>query len=435
LRFTSIVPRKLADWIIRFARKSGLYEQQSNLPKWGDYRTYNYSLAGLQKLLKEANYNWADYYWTYPNYNLPIIGGRFCDDSYPFFLKMPRNNTKPTNYIRSFGRLISPYFLKSLLKWLNCHFSESFLIFAYKETKPNSFELNLLNTQDHNIGFLRISYEDSMDSKINYFILRDNEAVFVIKFPRERINVALAQEEALLARFNGINLKKQIVDSVPLFIEPVLPGVKLRPRNLSHNKKALAWLQDFQNQTQKGIWNAEDLENEIDELDNFLMNLELQENIKIRTFRRMKAFSDSLKNIAIPITAEHGNYCASNIIINSNSVYVTNWEFYKENGNPLFDIIVFLLNLVSDSSLNSIKIDGKWHFSKIFKISLLEYSKATNFTPEFILQAFSYVILRYLKHRDMEIKTKTNKYSKSLELLILWERLCYLANDDLLSRL
>jgi len=184
----------------------------------------------------------------------------------------------------------------------------------------------------------------------------------------------------------------------------------------------LTWLINFQNQTKKGYWNNEDLENEINELDDYLLNLELQENIKMRTLGRMRVFFDSLRKVKIPVTAEHGDYCSVNILIDHNSIYVIDWEFYREDGNPLFDIIFFILmNLTLGTFPKSIRINGNDQQSKIFKMLLSEYSKAMNLTTEFMLQAFPYVILRCMKRNDIIENGKQLDTQTYLKLLILWD--------------
>ena len=423
LPFTSIIPRKLADLVVRRSGKSGEYGQHAIMKNWRDYRTYTYSQAGYEKLLRAANYNYINCYWS-TNYNMPKVAGRLHDESFPYYLKTSRRNTTNVKNKTALLGYLGSYVPNNLLKWANSKLCESFLIFSYKENNHSSFESNLLNGLDPNLGFLRVSGGggESTDYKINYFILKGNEAISVMKFPRDRKSIALALEEKLQTRFNGIDIKEQVVDVVPIFIEPVLPGVHLHQNNLSHNTKALTWLINFQNQTKKGYWNAEDLENEINELDDYLLNLELQENIKMRTLRRMREFSDCLRKVKIPITAEHGDYCSVNILIDHNSIYVIDWEFYREDGNPLFDIIFFMLmNLTLGTFPKSIRINGKDQQSKIFKMLLSEYSKAMNLTQEFILQAFPYVILRCLKRNDISENGKQLDTQTYLKLLILWD--------------
>ncbi|MDD3531281.1 MAG: methyltransferase domain-containing protein [Candidatus Pacebacteria bacterium] len=60
LRFTSYLPRPMADWYCR-------------LRKGARYDTYTYTARGYRKLLSEAGFGAADFYLVYPGYNCPRI--------------------------------------------------------------------------------------------------------------------------------------------------------------------------------------------------------------------------------------------------------------------------------------------------------------------------------------------------------------------------
>ncbi|MSU74060.1 class I SAM-dependent methyltransferase [Candidatus Kaiserbacteria bacterium] len=60
LRYTSYMPRFLADWYTRFR-------------KGERYRTYTYGARGYRKLLREAGFGEAEMYLVYPGYNAPRI--------------------------------------------------------------------------------------------------------------------------------------------------------------------------------------------------------------------------------------------------------------------------------------------------------------------------------------------------------------------------
>lgn len=60
LRFTSYMPRFLADWYCK-------------LRKGKRYDTYTYNVGGYRKLLLDAGFGEADFYLVYPGYNCPRI--------------------------------------------------------------------------------------------------------------------------------------------------------------------------------------------------------------------------------------------------------------------------------------------------------------------------------------------------------------------------
>ncbi len=60
LRFTSYMPRMIANWY-------------TLLRKGHPYNTYTYNVGGYKKILKEAGFKKSDFYLVYPGYNLPRI--------------------------------------------------------------------------------------------------------------------------------------------------------------------------------------------------------------------------------------------------------------------------------------------------------------------------------------------------------------------------
>ena len=105
-----------------------------------------------------------------------------------------------------------------------------------------------------------------MDSKIIYFVLKGGKPISVLKFPRGKGSKLLGMEEAKITQFNRIDIRKRVIDSVPIFIEPMLRGVHPQPYNKTHNQKVLTWLLKFQNITQKGSWDHVKLKMKIENL-------------------------------------------------------------------------------------------------------------------------------------------------------------------------
>ncbi len=66
LRFTSLMPRALADLYVRLRKP--LY-RSTLVPR--SYRTYTYSASGYRRLLSEAGFSHTEIYMVHPNYNHP----------------------------------------------------------------------------------------------------------------------------------------------------------------------------------------------------------------------------------------------------------------------------------------------------------------------------------------------------------------------------
>jgi len=69
LRFTSLLPRFMADWVMRFSRSNKAFFLDDNVV--AGYRTYTYSAAGYRKLLRECGFRTPEIYFVVPNYSHP----------------------------------------------------------------------------------------------------------------------------------------------------------------------------------------------------------------------------------------------------------------------------------------------------------------------------------------------------------------------------
>jgi SAM-dependent methyltransferase/thiamine kinase-like enzyme len=424
--FTNIEPHKKDDLVGRVSGKAGDYRQGNQMKREEDYRPYTHSLAGYQKLLRESNYDFIDLFWS-SSYDMPHFSGRFDDSSFSVYLNFIRNDNSRMRNHSSLLKSLSVCIPNPILKLANRLLCPSFLIFGYKENKGSSFESKIINPDNNHAGFLRISGGHSMDSKINYFILKGNKPVSVLRFPRERNSASLALEETRLAQFNRIEIKKQRIDSVPVFIEPMISGNHPQRLNLSHNQKVLRWLLNFQNATKKGYWNFDDLQAEMQELIIFLKKMGLANELEIKVQDKMITFIDYLEKFKIPIVSEHGDYFNGNIIINDANIYVIDWEFYKEKGNPFFDFIYFLFNNAARETStkffrdndNNIRCKGK--YSVIFDSLITEFTREINLPPEIIFQAFPYVVLRCLQRSASGENNRHLNANYYIELIKWWE--------------
>lgn len=421
LSYTSIIPRKVADLIVRTSGKTGEYRQHNQMNKWGDYRTYTYSMTGYNKLLKEAEYYHIDFYWS-RSYNMPRYSGRFDDGSFRFYLRLLRSEAGSIHSIGSLLTYIGTFIPNNILKWANRSLCESFLIYAYKSKKGVTFESKIICAED--TDFLKLSGGHSMESKINYLLIKGNELKSVLKFPRGRKSTSVTLEETKMAAFNNINVEKQVIDAVTIFTEPALNGKHPQPHNLSQNLKAIKWLLNFQNATRKGYWDYDELKANIQDLTDFLTKSDMEHGLKIRTIERMGQFAESLKKCNLPRTAEHGDYCSLNIIINHSNTYVIDWEFYEENGDPLFDFIFFILCNAATGNLrksfrNNFSQNGKYF--GIVDTLIKEYAKAKDLPPDIIWQAFPYVILRCIRRSSVGENNRHLNSQDYIRVLTLWD--------------
>jgi ubiquinone/menaquinone biosynthesis C-methylase UbiE len=436
LRFTSVLPRKISDIIVKLSPKSGKYRQHNEMERWPNYRTYTYSLFGYTDLLKKGNFSQVDYYWT-TSYNNPRFAGKLADNSIFYFLKFLRSHKGIATTFASFGINVMTRLPKKFVKLLTSIIVPELLIFAYKGKRENTFETKLLQLGNPASSFFRLSGSLSMESKISYFLFEHDKPYTILKFPRGRKSTALALEEQKISRFNNLSIGEKTVNSVPVFIEPALNGDQIHLSSQSQNLLALKWLLDFQNKTQKGFWDQNQLEVGINSILDFLQNTEMERELRMRTRTRIEAFVKLLADIRVPVTSEHGDFCNANIIIDKSKVSVVDWEFFEESGEPFYDFIFFLLTSAysrtsGKSAVKNLICEGNYSSTMLKLISVFASSK--KMTPDIILQAIPMVLVK----RIYKIQNSLDKHigTDYLDYLLnQWDKFGDTATSRILSRL
>jgi ubiquinone/menaquinone biosynthesis C-methylase UbiE len=436
LRFTGILPRKISDIIVKLSSASGKYRQHSEMGKWPDYRTYTYSLRGYRDLLKEGDFNQVNSYWT-TSYNNPKFAGKLDDDSVFYFLKFLSSHKGIATNFPSIVITAITLLPKKIVKLLTSAFVPELLIFAYKGKRENTFENKLLQLGSPSSSFFRLSGSLSLESKISYFLFKQSKCYSILKFPRGIESTALDLEEERMSQFNSFAIQKKMVDSVPIFIEPVLTGDQILLSSPSQNLLALNWLLNFQNKTQKGFWDQNLLGIKINHLIDFLQNTEIERQLIVRTRTRIEEYLKSLADIKIPITSEHGDFCYVNIIIDKAKAYVVDWEFYEEYGDPFYDFIFFILTsscsgTSRNSAIKNLNCQGEYSSTLLTLISM--FSKSKNIAPEIIVKAIPMVIIKRL----FRIQHSSERHINNDNLLFLlgeWDKIADNATSRILSRL
>lgn len=433
LPFTSILPRKLADLSVKLFRKTNRYERDKRASlEWKDYRTFTYTFRGYENLLRRANFGHMEFYWVFPSYNQPKFAGRLHDaQSFKFLLHYLKNGTwwdKSQNKKKFLLRIASciPAYL---IEFLLCLFSPSFLIYAYKGLKRKSFETKLLNSGKSTSSFLRMSGAGGITSIVNYFLLKDGKLWKVNKFPRFKEGYrSLEQMEKLLYLFNNLsygadNLRR--IGGIPTFVED---GIKANPcevYNIAHNKMALKWLLKFQNQNRTGFWNFQDFEREVKGLVNYLSSISLPEEIRRRTMQRLQFFLYHLQEVELERTSEHGDFWHQNILIDGEKVHVLDWEYYKNEGNPLFDFCFFIISgaLAGTRPFESFykNFVGGGRYTPILCELIKYFCNKKRLPPQLVYDAVPYVLVRCVRRHDPQIDNWDPNFSDFKKLIELWE--------------
>jgi len=427
LPFTSLFPRKIADLVVKFFRKTyGDYQtEKRGSEEWQSYRTYTYTLEGYKKILREAGFNQINFYWALPSYNYPKYAGTFDCGSFSDYLHFRKQCFKYTkqDINSSYLKIASTISIlpDSIIDFLGRLFYYEFLIFAYKTCKTTSFESKLLELGGCASSFVR----SSGSRKINYFLFKQGKLSLVMKFPRFHENDSdLFNEEVRIQRFNRITVRMRKLDGIPIFIEPGIEGRFFEPLNIFHNRKALDWLLSFQEVTMKGIWNYEQLEKRIEPFISILSEINISKQLRVRTKKRMDSFFESLRKVKLEITSEHGDFSTENILMgNDMSVYVIDWECYEENGDPLFDFIYFIMQNSAITPDFRRNVLGNGKYSQIMKIMISEFSEKKELPDELISKGITYVILRCIYQTFHKVEQSQVERAKYIKLLKLWDEI------------
>jgi len=429
LPFTSLLPRKLADLTVKLYGKAGEYRQWGSSPKWKDYRTYTYSLWGYHKILKEAGFGQIVPYWTLC-YNNPKYAGRFYGESFAFLLKFWRANAASGKTTGSLLILIGAHLPRWVVRIGLPLICPDFLIYAYKGERQEPFESELLRVMGRpNFSFVRIGGSKSVTSKITYFLLDQGKLFSVLKFPRfcGPYVGCTELEEAKMSQFNRLDIRKQIVGPVDVFVEPPIIGVQPQLYNPSHNHRILDWLLDFQRKTEKGYWNLQQLEGKLTVLSDFLSDVPMSSEVRFRTRQRIELFAKSLQQVKFPVTSEHGDFSTVNMFIGEDGqLYVVDWEFYQEEGEPLFDFVFFLCSCARGVTLKTFEDNflGKGRYSLILRTLIAEFAREKGWPPKLILEAVPYILLRCLHRAATGPDNKHLALASYLQLLVIWDKVC-----------
>jgi uncharacterized protein YbaR (Trm112 family)/ubiquinone/menaquinone biosynthesis C-methylase UbiE len=126
LRFTSLVPRWMADLIMQRKDQASRRTMQAK----GTYRTYTYSYWGYRKLLNKAGFSQVEIYLVFPDYNRPYyLVPTANSQAFSYFLKYIYSaSSTQMKMIKQLANWSAPFGLQRL-------FSPAFSIFARKSAQ------------------------------------------------------------------------------------------------------------------------------------------------------------------------------------------------------------------------------------------------------------------------------------------------------------
>jgi ubiquinone/menaquinone biosynthesis C-methylase UbiE len=391
--------------------------------KWNNYHENLHCFWGYKKILKEAGFNQVEIYWTL-DYNIPKFSGRFDGESYHFYLNWTEKNKNLTNSNSILDSILA-HSPRNIIKFAFPFICPSFLIFAYKKYKGNSFESRLMELKKPTSSFIKISGSTGIESKINYLLLEKGKPHAVLKFPRFKEYKQLSLEEEKMSQFNQLDIQKNEIGSFKIFTEPYIRAKPFKLNNFFYHQAVLNWLLDFQSKTQHGFWEYRKFEAKIVILKNFLLEISIDKKIRLRTEQSLDLLLDALKKAKLLINAEHGDFTPVNIIIGyDNKIYIMDWEFFEEEGDPLFDFVFYILACASFGNFphtfrKNFTNQGK--NSPILKDLIVRFSKAKDISSELVYMFIPYVILRLIHRAAYSEERKHINVNRYIIFLKLWD--------------
>lgn len=361
VRYTSLVPRKIADVLVRKFRERSR-RRPTHRSVWHDYRTYTYTHSGYRKLLRACGFGPIEFCWALPGYSDPRWSGRLDEkEALAFFVRQLDKN----EVVSTVQGNLKKWFVKTGLSHLGKtgitlllntrlykYFMPSYVIFAYKNHKNTpSFDERVKTighpqrASEEAVSYLRRNnrsrrakltlYGVDKQAHLREFTITSRFAEYAAVVEKERQGRQFNTPPPATGR--GTVKGRDVVAFEPF------QGRKV---NFSARREmfvALDWLLEFQAKTLQGTW-------EMEPLTDFWRNHLKPVAPTLQPF--VEQAVQTLSHHAYPVkkVGEHGDFCSQNILIaeRSGAIFVVDWEVYQPTGDELFDFVKLIVDALPD---------------------------------------------------------------------------------------
>jgi SAM-dependent methyltransferase len=389
LPYTSLLPRRLAGWVVRRYRHTGgsFVSAFRGHEEWRDYRTWTHSTWGYERLLRAAGFNRVDSYWVYPSDNLPGLMGRLDDGNsvrelLDFAVRNIDFRVGGTNFARFFLRLRWAARLRPLMRLVQRLLTPDMFFVARRDG-------DAVGGAGLDAAVGPYSFRWSGSNKVIWFGQKgkSRSVVKAPRFPRDAAQVAT--EERVLGEQNGFTVEVDRRGERVLYREPFLEGRPIDCLSSAHNLSALEWLVRFQRRTKAGGLDPSAREREVtlwlDRFDREVGDDEPRAQARAAA-RRLLEFAGSSP---WPQVAEHGDFWWRNLLRRANGeLVVIDWQHHREKGDPLFDFAL----LVQTHWETARAVPGS-RGSDTPKL-IAHFAAATGLSPDTIYAYFPYALVR-----------------------------------------
>ena len=288
------------------------------------HRMPTYSLMQVKSLLGEAGFGPVELYWAYPSSEFPLVAAKLEDGyTYSRFIQRTYAQERDVSRLKALrllpATLIPPIILGKICPriWKNV------LVFAWKGFKPKTVE-DVVREDVDAVSLIRTSGF----GKVIFVGLRKAKVQSYSKLLRSPREVDLDTAEKLLTQYARIRTTKHRLGKMSFFSEEAVTGRSYNPSSLGDGQAAVRWLLQFQDRTASKPVSQSEGRSELAQLS--MRNENLDE---------IREFFDILASVGIPRCSEHGDFFPYNILFSdAEGPVVLDWESYKTEGNPLFDL-------------------------------------------------------------------------------------------------
>lgn len=389
--------------------------QKTNFRKWSHSR--------FQEFFKNEGLN-VKSYWVLPSYEKPYFSGPIEGEIALkwFFANLENFIDKKTLSRKKkllFGLLKkSNYpFMKKLLEI----FSPSF-IFCCEKNRSNDTIEDWIKKDTNYENFLMVSRR----VKILFVLLNklgNPEKKVVVKRYGNKFPTKL---EYFQRKFPAMKDPEK-----KYWMEDWFSGRSVNPLDENEVSLAINWLINFQNETKQNKISKNEVATEIEIIKKGLQLV--PHGDLTQYYQWLKDYEEFMEKNIIFSTAVHGDFWVTNILYDSkkNEVNILDWELFREKGNPLLDILLFIYDLMAKTSKDPLEtfernLNGCGEANKIIKMVKNTVETHFGFKIDFILLLRYYLMKKMIpKEEEMEekiLKKKTLQsqptlYMKMLELL------------------
>tara|TARA_B110000196_G_scaffold285843_1_gene269185 strand:+ start:489 stop:2159 length:1671 start_codon:yes stop_codon:yes gene_type:complete len=301
-----------------------------------DNDTYSNNFNGYNLLLNSLGLH-VDSYWTLPSHNQANHSGKISDD---ISLKWFFHNFDKKFFVDKKFKIVGKFLKtlnKKMRKLLLIKFCPSFLFYCYKDKSYNTLEYKIRRDTgyDNIIQHIR-------PSKTLYFLLNNDgnpEKVVTCNHTKYDLTEKIFEIER---NFPGMKITNEKIS-----IENWLDGVPLDGSNHNDLKLVMNWLKTFQNKTKNEFLDMGDIEQEIEQVKNKLDLIPEMSEIPYEKW--LDEYKHEFVGKIIQKTAVHGDFQVRNILIDhkKSQVNIIDWDWrYEEKGNPIYDFIWLVTNIM-----------------------------------------------------------------------------------------